>query len=180
MSDETRTAITDNGDGAVIQPRLTVVPLTLRQAAAFVGDEHRHHEPPAAHKFSIGVEDQDGNLRGVAIAGRPKARAFDPYRTLEVVRLATDGCPNACSALYGAVARIGSEMGYERHNVITYTLVSEPGTSLHAAGWWQDHTTKEGDSWDRPGRPRTDKHPLEAKRRWRAAKPPADDQEAVA
>ncbi len=94
------------------------------------------------------------------------------YSLLEVLRVATDGCDNACSALYGAVARIGREMGYERHNIITYTLISEPGTSLHAAGWWRDAET-DGGSWDRLSRNRTDKHPTEPKVRWRAAKPPA-------
>lgn len=155
---------------AITQSRLTVVPLTLRQAQAFVGQEHRHHPPTSAHKFSIGVEDEDGQLRGVAVAGRPVARMLSPYGVLEVLRVATDGCDNACSALYGAVARIAKEMGYERHNVITYTLASEPGTSLNAAGWWRDAESG-GGTWDRPSRGRTDKHPTEAKVRWRAARP---------
>lgn len=157
------------------QPKLYIVPVILREAQKFVGEEHRHHPPPHAHKFSIGVEDVFGTLHGVAIAARPKARMLDAYAVLEVVRLATDGTPNACSVLYGAVARAGVAMGYRRHNIITYILGSEPGTSLMAAGWWRDVETA-GGTWSRDGREREDKHPLESKVRWRACKPPGPEQ----
>lgn len=156
------------------QARLTIVPMTLTEAKTFVGQEHRHHPPPHAHKFSVGVEDEGGRLRGVAVAARPKAHMLPQYRTLEVIRLATDGTDNACSALYGAVARIGVEMGYKRHQILTYILDDEPGTSLKAAGWYFDGRT-DGGSWDRPSRPRTDKAPTCPKQRWRAAKPPTDN-----
>ena len=162
-SDEVRDLV------VVEQSRLTVVPIGLRAANAFVGQEHRHHPPSRGHKFSVAVEDEDGTLRGVAIVGRPVARQLDDGRTLEVLRVATDGCPNACSALYGASARAGVGMGYRRENILTYTLASEPGTSLRAAGWVLRHTTKSED-WDRPSRGRdADHHPVEAKNRWHAA-----------
>lgn len=165
MSDD----MTGNGEsGAVVQQRLTIVPMTLAEANAFVDQEHRHHGPSVGHKFSIGVVDEDGRLRGVAIAGRPKARALSQSKVLEVTRLATDGCENACSALYGAMARTAAAMGYERHNVITYTLASESGTSLRAAGWVAVGEVK-GRSWDTPSRRRTDSHPTVDKVRWQAA-----------
>jgi hypothetical protein len=70
---------------------------------------------------------------------------------LEVSRVATDGCPNACSALYGAAARLGKALGYSR--IITYILDSEVGVSLRAAGWVQDPGSYGGVSWqNRPGR----------------------------
>lgn len=154
---------------AAAQQRLTIVPITLRAANAFVGQEHRHHPPSRGHKFSIGVQDEAGELRGVAIAGRPVARQLDDGLTLEVLRVATDGTDNACSALYGAVARIGTAMGYRRDRILTYTLASEPGTSLRAAGWYPAHVTKSED-WDRPSRGRNaEHHPTEAKTRWHAA-----------
>jgi hypothetical protein len=53
--------------------------------------------------------------------------------TLELTRLASDGCPNACSALYGAAWRATKALGYGR--LITYILDSEPGVTLKAAGW---------------------------------------------
>lgn len=148
----------------VAQQRLTVVPLHLREANDVVAQLHRHHKPCRTHKFSVGVVDESGAMRGVAIANRPVARHMDDGRTLEVARVATDGCPNACSALYGAVRRVAKAMGYKK--VITYTLCDEPGTSLRAAGWTQVATVR-GRSWSCPSRPRDDAaQVLGDKRRW--------------
>ena len=76
---------------------------------------------------------QDGRLVGVAIVGRPVSRYLDDGLTLEVNRLCTTGEKNACSMLYAAAARAAKAMGYRK--IITYTLDTEPGTSLRAAGW---------------------------------------------
>lgn len=79
---------------------LTLTPINLKTANAFVQQYHRHHKPTRGHKFSIGVS-ENGALVGVAICGRPVARRLDDGYTLEVNRLCTDGTPNACSILYG-------------------------------------------------------------------------------
>jgi hypothetical protein len=147
---------------------LLLVPVSLREANAFVERLHRHHGPTRGHKFAVGVGSSDGVLRGVAIAGRPVARHLDDGVTLEVLRVCTDGTPNVCSMLYGAVRRAAVAMGYPPRRVITYTLATEPGTSLRAAGWVRDAETR-GESWDRPSRARTDRHPTTPKIRWRAA-----------
>lgn len=107
-------------------------PVTFRAACDFVARLHRHNKPPRGHKFSIGLY-RDGLLVGVAMAGRPIARAFDNGVTLEVNRTCTDGTKNANSMLYGAVRRAGRAMGYKR--VITYTQADESGASLHASGF---------------------------------------------
>ena len=111
---------------------LSLVPVSLKDANAFVKTHHRHHKPTTGHKFSIGCE-CDGQLVGVVIAGRPVSRYLDDGRTLEVNRLCTTGERNACSILYAAAARAAKAMGYRK--IITYTLDTEPGTSLRAAGW---------------------------------------------
>jgi hypothetical protein len=149
---------------------LQLVPISLQAANAWVDEVHRHHDPVGGHKFSVAVED-DGRLVGVAIAGRPVSRHLDNGRRLEVLRVATDGAENACSMLYGAVARAGVGMGYARHDILTYTLITEPGTSLRAAGWVPVEFT-DGGSWDRPSRRREDRHPTMPKVRWHAALPP--------
>lgn len=113
--------------------RLTILPVTLRQASAFIAEHHRHHKPPRGAKFALGVADEEGQLRGVVTVGRPIARAFDDGLTAEVNRSATDGCPNANSALYGAAWRVCQAMGYRR--LITYTQEGESGASLRGAGW---------------------------------------------
>ena len=115
------------------QPRLTIVPLTQREARAWIDSVHRHHPAPRGDVFRLGVADEGGVIRGVAMIGRPVARHLDDGWTLEVNRVATDGCPNACSALYGAAWRAARAIGYRR--LVTYTLASESGASLRGAGW---------------------------------------------
>lgn len=112
--------------------KLTIVPITLRQAQAFISAHHRHNKPPRGWKFGCGVT-CDGVLVGVVTAGRPVARHYDDGFTLEVNRTCTDGTGNANSMLYGAVWRAAKAMGFLR--CITYTQADEPGTSLRAAGW---------------------------------------------
>lgn len=147
---------------------LTLRPVGLRVANAWIDEVHRHHGPVRGHKFSVSVVDDSGAIRGVAVAGRPVARHLDDGLTLEVLRVATDGAANACSMLYGACARAGKAMGYSPDRIITYTLASESGASLRAAGWVPVATT-DGGSWNRPSRPRDDRHPLDEKVRWHAA-----------
>lgn len=52
---------------------LEIVPMTLKEANAFVEQNHRHHGKVAGHKFSIGLSDGE-KIVGVAIVGRPVAR----------------------------------------------------------------------------------------------------------
>lgn len=88
---------------------LTLTPVTLATANAFVNAHHRHHKATAGHKFSIGCA-KDGELVGVAIVGRPVSRYLDDGWTLEVNRLCTTGEKNACSILYAASARAAKAM----------------------------------------------------------------------
>ena len=145
--------------------KLSAAPIGFTDAAAFVREHHRHHTPPAGHKFSIAAM-MGGDLVGVVIVGRPVSRHRDDGLTLEVTRLCTVGNPNACSFLYGAAARAAFALGYAR--IGTYTLKSEPGTSLRAAGWRLIAETP-GRSWSVPSRPRADKHPIEPKLLWEQA-----------
>jgi len=147
------------------QPKLRVVPCNLDEAKAFVAQHHRHHKPPVGHKFSLAVADDDGNVRAVCIVARPVARMLDDGMTLELTRLASDGCSNACSCLYGAAWRAAKALGYGR--LITYILDNEPGVTLKAAGW-KCLGQRGGGSWNCPSRPRVDKHPLQKKLLWQA------------
>jgi len=112
---------------------LTIVPLTFRAACAYVKAHHRHHKPPRGMKFCLGVADEAGTLRGVAIVGRPVASSLDDGFVAEVCRTCTDGHPNANSCLYGAAWRCAKAMGYIK--LITYTQADETGASLRAAGF---------------------------------------------
>lgn len=84
---------------------LTLIPVSLKEANAFVAEHHRHHKPVTGHKFSLGCT-QEGQLVGVAIVGRPVSRYLDDGITLEVNRLCSTGEKNVCSFLYGAAARV--------------------------------------------------------------------------
>ena len=110
---------------------LQIVPLTFRAACEHIAEYHRHHKPPRGMKLAIGIS--NGTLRGVAVIGRPVARAEDTGLCAEVTRTCTDGTPNANSMLYGAARKIARAMGYQR--LITYTEDGESGASLRAAGW---------------------------------------------
>lgn len=153
------------------QPRLRIAHVTWREAKAFVGAEHRNHPPSRGHLWSTGVFDGD-RLCGVAVIGRPVSRLLQEAGHIEVVRLATDGTPNACSALYGAAARQAVAHGWKRQDLLTYILESEPGTSLVAAGWVFDGVTSGGE-WTRPSRGRASAVQPQPKQRWRASKPEA-------
>ena len=144
---------------------LQIVPLTLADANAFVARHHRHHGRVVGHKFSVGAVTPDGTVVGAAIVGRPVARHLDNGWTLEVPRLCTDGMVNAASCLYGACRRATFALGYRR--LVTYTLRSEAGGSLRAAGWRVIGEVT-GRSWSCPSRPRVDKHPLVDKLLWEA------------
>jgi hypothetical protein len=141
---------------------IKAVPLELKEANAFVAALHRHHKPVTRDKYRVGAS-VGGKLVGVVQVGRPVARMLCDGKTLEVVRLCTDGTYNVCSFLYSAAARIAREMGYAK--IITYILDSEPGDSLKAAGWTKEADVR-GHTWNHPSRSRTDSAPTCDKQRW--------------
>jgi len=145
-----------------LEVSVELVPITQREAFAFVARTHRHHRPPRGSLFQVAAA-RNGEIVGVAIVTRPVSRMLDDGWTAEVGRLATDGTPNACSMLYGACWRACRAMGYRR--LVTYTLPSEGGASLRGAGW-RCIGRAGGGSWSRKDRPRVDLHPTQEKLRW--------------
>lgn len=142
--------------------KLNAIPLELKQANEFVDSLHRHHNSVHRDKFRIGCE-VDGKLVGVVQLARPVSRVLDDGKTIEVVRLCTDGTKDVCSFLYSRAARISREMGYTK--IITYILDSESGISLKACGWHKEADTN-GHNWNCPSRPRNTAAPTCNKQRW--------------
>lgn len=138
------------------------VPLELKQANEFVDRFHRHHNSVHRDKFRIGCE-VNGRLAGVVQLARPVSRCLDDGKTIEIVRLCTDGTKDVCSFLYARAARVAKEMGYSK--IITYILDSESGISLKASGWCKEADTK-GHHWNCPSRPRKTTAPTCNKQRW--------------
>ena len=143
---------------------LTLQPITFSEAREFVKRHHIHHLPPVGCKFCVAVS-LDGLVVGVAIVGRPVARGLDNGWTLEVTRCCTNTTRDVASMLYGACWRAAKALGYRR--LVTYTLKSERGTALIAAGWRVLYETR-GGSWNCKSRPRVDHHPTEQKLLWEA------------
>lgn len=140
-------------------------PMSLKDANAFVHEYHRHNKPVTGHKFSIGLVDEQENIIGVAIAGRPIARMLDNGMTIEILRVCVpEGHKNVCSQLYARIKRICELIGYE--SIITYTLKSESQSSLKAIG---ARIVKEIEpqQWGRPSRGRQEQPVCnEPKFRW--------------
>ena len=142
--------------------KLAIIPITITDAREFVSQHHRHHDAPVSALFAVAVADSEV-VRGVALVGRPIARALQDGYTAEVTRCCTDGTRNACSMLYGAAWRAARALGYRR--LVTYTLASEEGTSLRASGFREVGKTT-ARSWNCKSRPRVDRAPLQEKLRW--------------
>lgn len=153
--------------------RLHIIPITQSEAFEFVTKYHRHHRKPVGSVFQIACAAQYDacdiksrkeikiyEIAGVVIVGRPVARRLDNGYTLEVNRLCTDGTPNACSILYSAAWRAAKALGWTR--LITYILSSENGASLYASNW-KLIGERGGGTWNKPSRPRIDKHSIQKK-----------------
>jgi hypothetical protein len=130
---------------------LMVIPTTLKKANDFVSAHHRHSNRTARDggRFAIAAM-ADSKLVGVAIVGNPLSATYMDGFTSEVLRVCVspEAPKNTCSMLYGACWRAWKAMGGRK--MITYTLQSETGASLRAAGWLNAARTKgTGANWNK-------------------------------
>lgn len=130
---------------------MIAVPMELKDAQKYINTYHRHHQAAHRDKYRIAAM-QNGEIVGVVQVGRPVSRVLDDGKTLEVLRLCTNGEKDVCSFLYSRAARVAKEMGYAK--IVTYILESEPGISLKAAGWTLEADGVGGADWNTPSRPR--------------------------
>lgn len=161
-------AVDASTPGLMADYRLRIAPVAFRDAKAFVAAHHEHCRPPAGWRFGAACWNGP-SLVGVVMVGRPVARMIDSSQVVEVNRLCLDrNLPdglrhNASSMLYGHAAREAKRRRFVK--IITYTLSSETGHSLKAAGWTVDGETR-GGAWARPSRSRSANTPTEPKTRW--------------
>jgi hypothetical protein len=115
--------------------RLSLAPMSLREAGRFIDQFHRHHAAPQGGLFALAAMADGAVVVGVAIIGRPLARALQDGFTAEITRLCAlpEAPRNTCSFLYGRAWRAWQAHGGKR--MVTYTLASESGASLRGAGW---------------------------------------------
>jgi hypothetical protein len=147
------------------------VPITLRDARAFIGAHHRHNLPPVGWMNGVAVE-HDGTIIAVGVLGRPTGRGSQDGYTAEITRVCTIDNHNAASMIYGALCRAAEALGYT--SVITYTLAEEDGTSVRAAGFVLEAELPARERWDYTGQTRVqtdlfgqDRRPPGPKNRWR-------------
>lgn len=137
---------------------LSIQPVTLAEARAFVFNHHRHRrKPPRGWRYGAAIFNGSTRL-GVVMVGRPVSRVLDGTKAIvEVNRLCLDfGLPaplrwNACSMAYTWAAREAEAKGWSK--IITYTRTDEDGGSLRACGWIPAGFTK-GRQWGTEKRPR--------------------------
>lgn len=145
---------------------LVVRDVSISVAKRVIASLHRHSPRLLQAKRALGVF-CGGELVGVATIGRPVSRILQARGDLEVTRVATDGTRNACSILYAAARRLARQLGA---GLITYTLETEPGSSLRAVGAIVEAHVRGRRHWSTPSRPRGDagtRNP--PKLRWRLA-----------
>jgi hypothetical protein len=86
---------------------MNVVPLSIKDAEAFLGKHERHYKAPVEAICAIGVADDDG-LHGAAILGRRD------NETAELAHIYVDGASQGYSLLYGACWRALKALGYKQ------------------------------------------------------------------
>ena len=132
--------------------RVSLSPMPVKVAMKFNAETHRRLPAVVGGMWAIAALIND-QVVGVAIVGHPQARMTAKHlNQLEVLRVAVqEGCPNACSALYGACSRAARDMGAV--DLTTTIHIDESGHSLLASGWVRLGVTRGGE-WDRESRTR--------------------------
>ncbi len=143
---------------------LTHRPISVKAARKWIAQTHRHLPQVQGGLWAVQLLD-DGEIVGVALVGHP-ARVWMADHVLCVLRVAVcEGVPNGCSKLLGACSRAARALGAS--DLVTYTLPTEPGTSLRAAGYVFAGMTDGGDH-GRASRPRQAALFPQPKQRWLA------------
>lgn len=134
-----------------------VRPVTVTAAKAWVRQVHRHLPEIQGGLFASSVWNEDGPAAmGIAInpprvwlgTGRIVIGRVAAMPDLEPVG---DHAAPACTMIYASLCRAAKALGWRE--AWTYTLPSESGASLRAAGFIYMGETR-GEEWDRPSRRR--------------------------
>ena len=147
---------------AAVGRKLVVVPCTIKAALKWIAMHHRHLPGVNGGRFAVAIMDEDSLLRGVGLVGNGP-QVWEGSTKMVITRVATDGVPNGCSMIYGALCRAGKALGYTE--AWTYTLSDEPGTSLRAAGFTFQGISPGGEH-NRASRPRKPAIRPDPKQRW--------------
>lgn len=151
-----------DGDAVTDLGPLRLRPWTVKAAKPWVAAVHRRLPRVQGALWAVSVR-RGVEVVGCALVGNA-ARVWMEDGVLAVLRVAVlEGNPNACSMLYGSCSRAARAMGAD--DLVTYTELDEPGTTLRASGWIDGGLTSGGE-WGRPSRARATAVSAARKRRW--------------
>jgi hypothetical protein len=124
---------------------LQVVLCPIAEVRKACAEHHRHLPKVLGGLVGLRVE-ADGVPVAWGLIGRPVNRHMQDRGWVEFTRgiVPDNAPPNCASALLGFAARWAKKSG---RPVLTYTLASEPGTSLEAAGWQRVGHTRARKTW---------------------------------
>lgn len=129
-------------------------------------EHHYLHSVPAGARLRLWIKDDDDNIIGAMMWGRPTARTYDYNRIMELTRLhmidETEPC--AESKALGMARKLIRKMFPNIKGLITYTSTGEnhKGTIYLADGWFAVGAAR-AVPWSKPGRKNID---TSSKIRW--------------
>jgi hypothetical protein len=161
LGDTVRGVVPSHSGALVVDHGLRFEEIDRKSANNFIRLHHRHNRPVQGDIFRFAI--WNGNVMlGVTTVGRPVAREIDQKRVVEITRVCVRNdldAPGlkrrACSEMYREAARRAAKLLKAR--IITYTLVTEEGTSLEIAGLRAIYeTAAHKTGWNAPSRPRNE------------------------
>lgn len=125
----------------------------------WIAERHYLKSTPAGAKLRLWVKDEDGNIIGAMMWGRPTARTYDQERILELTRffMIDDTEPFAESKALAMARKLIRKRLPQVKGLISYSSMGEghKGTIYEADGWFAVGTTKAA-AWNKPGRKNID------------------------
>lgn len=125
----------------------------------YITEHHYLHSVPAGAILRLWVKDDEGNIIGAMMWGRPTARTYDQKKMLELTRLymVDDTEPCAESKALGMARKYIRKRLPQVKGLISYSSTGEQhkGTIYEADGWFAVGTT-EAKAWNKEGRANID------------------------
>ena len=125
----------------------------------YITNHHYLHSAPAGAKLRLWVKDDNNNVIGAMMWGRPTARTYDCNRILELTRmyLINDTEPFAESKALSMARKLIRKHLPQVKGLISYSSTGEnhKGTIYEADGWFAVGLTR-AVAWNKQGRKNID------------------------
>ena len=136
-----------------------------KEVDRYIAEHHYLQSVPAGAKLRLWIKDDEGNIIGAMMWGRPTARTYDFTRILELTRLyMIDETEQNAEQSFGMARKHIRKHLPEIKGLISYSSTGEnhKGTIYEADGWFAVGTT-EAKKWNKEGRANVD---ISKKIRW--------------